>query len=141
MGLRGAKALVKHIKPDIAFALDTAPSNNEGGSTIGKGPILFVMDSYSIPHKKLLEFVKQVAKDNAIPYQLCLLRRGGSDASAFQNETEGVPVLTIGVPVKFIHSPISTMAYEDYLNTLKLFEKVLLALNEEEIKKIKTFDE
>ena len=141
VGCRGAKALVKHINPDIAFSLDTAPASDEDGSILGKGPQLFVMDSGTLANKKLLEFAKKVAKDNNIPYQLSLIRRGSTDASSFQNETDGIPVLAISVPVKYIHTPVSIISHEDYLNTLKLFEAILLALNEEEVNKIKSFDD
>lgn len=139
VGCRGAKSLVKAVKPDIVFSLDTAPATSEEGSMLGKGPILFAMDSGTLPNKKLLEFVKNVAKVNKIPYQVCVLRRGSTDASSFQNDEGGIPVLAIGVPVKYIHSPVSIISYKDYENTLKLFEATLLALNEEEVIKFKTF--
>ncbi len=139
VGCRGAKSLVRAIQPDIAFSLDTAPASDEDGSRLGKGPQLFVMDSGTIPNKKLLEFVKDVANRNNIPYQLCLLRRGSTDASSFQADAGGIPVLAIGVPVKYIHTPVSVISYSDYENTLKLLEAVLKELDEEKIKEIKSF--
>ena len=139
VGCRGAKSLAKSVMPDIAFSLDTAPASNEDGSRLGCGPQLFVMDSGTLPNKKLLDFVKNLAETNDIPYQLCLLRRGSTDASSFQNDAGGIPVLAIGVPVKFIHTPVSIISYSDYLNTLKLFELVLTNLDEEKVKEIKSF--
>ena len=139
VGTRGAKALGIHEAPSIAFSLDTAPAADEEGSRVGSGPQLFVMDSGTIAHKKLLRFVKDIAKKNNIPYQLCYLRRGGSDACEFQNVSGGIPVLAIGVAVKNIHTPKSIISYDDYVNTIKLVEAVLLALDEKTIEEIKSF--
>lgn len=139
VGTRGAKALGIHEAPALAFSLDTAPAADEDGSRIGSGPQLFVMDSGTIAHKKLLRFVKDIAKKNNIPYQLCYLRRGGSDACEFQNVSGGIPVLAIGIAVKNIHTPMSVISYDDYINTIKLTEAVLLALDEKTIDEIKSF--
>lgn len=139
VGCRGARALVINTRPDIGFSLDTAPASDEEGSLLGKGPQLFVMDSSTIANKKLLEFVKKVAKDNNIPYQLSLLRRGGTDAGEMQNISGGAPSLAIGVPVRYIHTPISTINYSDYENTIKLLEAVLKAFDEEKVREIKNF--
>lgn len=139
VGCRGARALGISVKPDIAFSLDTSPASSEEGSIIGKGPQLFVMDSSTIAHKKLLEYVKNIAKENNIPYQLCVLRRGGSDTSEFQNISGGIPCLAIGVPVKYIHTPTSVISYQDYENTIELMKKVIESLNEEKIEEIKKF--
>lgn len=139
VGCRGARALGISVKPDIAFSLDTAPCFDEEGSEIGKGPQIFVMDSGVIAHKKLLEYVKKIAKENNIPYQLCLLGRGGTDASEFQNISGGCPSVCIGIPVKYIHSPTSMISYSDYENGVKLLVKILESLDEQKIEEIKSF--
>lgn len=140
VGCRGARALGIHVRPSIAFSLDTAPAGDEEGSIVGAGPQLFVMDSATIGHKKLLEFVKKIARENQIPYQLCLLRRGGTDAGEFQNISGGVPSLAIGIAVKYIHTPTSVISYEDYENTVLLLTKVVEALNENTIREIQSYD-
>ena len=140
VGCRGARALAINIKPDIAFSLDTSPANDQDGFILGKGPQLFVMDSATIGNKKLLSFVKEVAKKNNIPYQLALLTRGGTDASEFQNQTGGTPTLAIGIPVKYIHSPTSVINYEDYENAIKLMVAIVKELNEEIVNELKSFE-
>lgn len=140
VGCRGARALGIHLKPSIAFSLDTSPASDEEGSIVGAGPQLFVMDSATIGHKKLLEFVKRISKENQIPYQLCLLRRGGTDAGEFQNISGGVPSLAIGIAVKYIHTPTSVISYADYEYAVLLLTKVVEALNEDTIREIYSFD-
>lgn len=139
VGLRGARALALNVKPDIAFSLDTSPASNEDGSKIGGGVQIFVMDSYTIGNKKLLKFVKNIAAKNNIKYQICHLRRGGTDAAEFQNITGGIPTLAIGVAVKYIHTPTSVINYDDYENAVKLMKCVIEELNDDIINDIKTF--
>lgn len=139
VGCRGAKAIAVNIKPDIAFSLDTSPASSQTGFELGKGPQLFVMDSSSIGNKKLLNFVKDVANKNNIPYQVGLLGRGGTDLSEFQNASGGCPGLAIGIPVKYIHTPVSVINYEDYENAIKLMVAVVKELNDEKVFEISQF--
>ena len=139
VGCRGAKALAVNVKPDIAFSLDTSPASSQTGFELGKGPQLFVMDSSSIGNKKLLNFVKDVANKNNIPYQVGLLGRGGTDLSEFQNASGGCPGLAIGIPVKYIHTPVSVINYEDYENAIKLMVAVVKELNDEKVFEISQF--
>lgn len=139
VGCRGAKAIAYNVKPDIAFSLDTSPASSQTGFEPGKGPQLFVMDSSSIANKKLLTFVKDVAKENNIPYQLALLGRGGTDLSEFQNATGGCPGLAIGIPVKYIHTPTGVINYNDYENAIKLMVAVVKELDNDKIDFLRTF--
>ncbi len=139
VGCRGARALGIHLSPDIAFSLDTSPASDEDGAIVGKGPQLFVMDSSTLPNKKLLEFVKSIARKYNIPFQLCFLRRGGSDTSELQNISGGTPSLAIGIPVKYIHTPTSVISYADYENAIKLMCLVVEELDEKKILEFKTF--
>ena len=139
VGCRGAKAIAVNVKPDIAFSLDTSPASSQTGFELGKGPQLFVMDSASIGNKKLLNFVKEVANKNNIPYQVGLLGRGGTDLSEFQNASGGCPGLAIGIPVKYIHTPVSVINYEDYENAIKLMVAVIKELDDEKVLEIFKF--
>lgn len=139
VGCRGAKAIAVNVKPDIAFSLDTSPASSQTGFELGKGPQLFVMDSSSIGNKKLLSFVKEVANKNNIPYQVGLLGRGGTDLSEFQNASGGCPGLAIGIPVKYIHTPVSVINYNDYENAIKLMVAVLKEMNDDKINELRSF--
>lgn len=139
VGCRGAKAIAVNVKPDIAFSLDTSPASSQTGFEPGKGPQLFVMDSSSIANKKLLAFVKNIAKENNIPYQVALLGRGGTDLSEFQNASGGCPGLAIGIPVKYIHTPTGVINYNDYENAVKLMVAIVKELDNEKVEYLRTF--
>ena len=137
VGCRGAKALAVNIKPSIAFSLDTSPESSQTGFECGKGPQLFVMDSSTIGNKKLLTFVKEIAKKHNIPHQIGLLNRGGTDLSELQNAGGGCPSLAIGIPVRNIHSPVGIINYNDYLNTINLMVEVIENITTETVAKLK----
>lgn len=139
VGCRGAMAIAVNVKPDIAFSLDTSPASSQTGFQLGKGPQLFVMDSSSIGNKKLLNFVKEIAIKNNIPYQVALLGRGGTDLSHFQNASGGCPGLAIGIPVKYIHTPTGVINYDDYENAIKLMVAFVKELTEEKVEELRTF--
>ena len=139
VGCRGALAMAVNLKPSIALSFDTSPAGNGAGTKCGDGPQLFVMDSSTIANKKLLEFTKKIAKENNIPYQLCLLRRGGTDTDYTQNMGGGAPALAIGIPVKNIHTPTGIIDYNDYDNAVKLLVKLLEALDEKTVEELRTF--
>lgn len=139
VGCRGAKALAVNIKPSIAFSLDTSPESSQTGFECGKGPQLFVMDSSTIGNKKLLNFVKEIAKKNEIPYQVGLLNRGGTDLSELQNAGGGCPSLAIGIPVRNIHSPVGIINYNDYENAIKLMVAVIKEFNDSSIEELSKF--
>jgi len=139
VGCRGARALAVAEKPDLAISLDTGPACDEDGARIGEGPQLMFMDSCTIVNKKLLKFVKNIAKENNIPTQTYVMRRGGSDVSEMQNISGGAPVLALGVPVKNIHTGVSIISYDDYENAVKLITKVVEALDEDIINDLKSF--
>jgi endoglucanase len=135
-GLRGAGVAAYKIRPKVALVLegttcaDTTEDEKDYVSSLGLGPVLSPMDGASMANEKLLKHIIGVAEKNNIPYQFKKGRSGGNDAGIIHKTGEGVMTASISVPVRYIHSPISIMAKEDYENTLKLVELVLKSLEE-----------
>ena len=144
VGTRGAKTLGNLAKADIAFSIDIGPADDmHGGAheevTLGKGPELCFMDSCTISNRKLLKFVAKVADECKIPYQLSLMRHGGTDAGEFQSANYGTPVLLVNVPCRYPHTPTSIIMYEDYVNTVKLMSEVVKRLDQKTVDEIRSF--
>ena len=97
------------------------------------------MDSSTIGNKKLLNFVKEIAKKNEIPHQVGLLNRGGTDLSELQNAGGGCRSLAIGIPVRNIHSPVGIINYNDYENAIKLMVAVIKEFNDSTIEELSKF--
>lgn len=146
VGLRGAQTSTHLVNPDIAFALDTGTAGDTPGMTakeadseLGKGPQILIYDASMIPHKKLKEFVINVAKENQIPFQYTVIAGGGTDAGRMHLAKNGIPSLAITVPVRYLHSHTSIIHEDDYFNTIKLVTEVVRQLTHEKVEEIRSF--
>ncbi len=144
VGTRGAKTLGYKSKADIGFSIDVGICDDMHGEahegiSLGKGPELCYMDSCTISNRKLLNFTREVAEECNIPYQVSIMKHGGTDASEFQGERDGMPVLLVNVPSRYAHTPVSMIHYDDYINTVKLMTEVIKRLDEKTVNEIKTF--
>ncbi len=136
IGLRGAKVGAYKYTPDISITLEGTISadlpevkEHLKCTRLGKGPVITVKDSGTITDNKLREKLLSIAKRQKIPYQFKELLAGGTDSYRIQLTKNGVKVLTVAVPVRYIHSPVSLFYEEDYDNTLKLIKSFLKTLS------------
>jgi putative aminopeptidase FrvX len=116
VGLRGARTSAFAVAPDIGVALDVTIACDMPGvpahehvTRLGKGVAIKVKDSASISHPGLVN----LAEERKIPYQLEILPRGGTDAGAIQPAREGVAVVTISIPTRYVHTVVETAHKED----------------------------
>ncbi|MGC4377444.1 M42 family metallopeptidase [Fictibacillus sp. Mic-4] len=128
IGCRGAKTSTEAVAPDVMFAVDVTIANDVPGdkstSKMGKGPVIFIKDSYHIPHKGLLDFVIETAEEEQIPYQLDAVS-GGTDAGAAQYFGRGVPSIAITVPTRYIHSHTGLLNRDDFENAVALIKSCI----------------
>lgn len=144
VGTRGAKTLGYLSCADIGFSIDVGTADDMNGAphegiSLGKGPELCLMDSYTISNRKLLKFAISVAEECKIPYQVSIMKHGGTDASEFQHTKSGMPVLLINVPSRYVHTPTSMIHYDDYINTIKLMVEIIKRLDQKKVEEIRTF--
>lgn len=135
VGLRGAKTAAYAFNPDLAIAIDSTPAydmpkhdgteNTAYNTRIGLGPAIYVCNSATIDDPRLIRFLKRTAKAEGIPYQIRQPGNGGTDAGAIQRTREGIPVVSVSVPHRYPHSPISIARLDDWKNTLKLLHSAL----------------
>ncbi|MGQ9664277.1 MAG: M42 family metallopeptidase [bacterium] len=141
VGLRGARTSASLIQPDFAFAIDVSicrdtPGNNaDAPEKLGAGVAILVYDRSMIPHKKLRDFVIELAETNNVPYHLTSIS-GGYDTGAIHLTNFGVPSLALGIPTRYVHSAASIISYEDYENLLKLTTLIVRNLNQDVMEQI-----
>lgn len=104
------------IKPDIAIAIDVTFAKGPGvadyrshqpdkGPTIGLGP-----NVQTALHQRM----KTLAENLDIPHQIEVIpRHSGTDAFAMQVVAEGIPTLVIGIPLRYMHTPVETVVIKD----------------------------
>lgn len=127
VGVRGATTAAFEIEPAVGVAVDVTIAGDLPGAdrsqqvcALGKGAAIGLMDSGSISDPRLVRSFKRLAEDRSIRYQMEILPRGGTDAGGIQLTRAGVPVITISIPIRYVHT-VNEMAYvEDIDATVDL---------------------
>ena len=137
VGLRGAGVAAYGISPDLAIVLegttcnDLPPSKEHGYcTTLGGGPALTAMDASVICDKGMIGELLRLAKENDIPIQFKRSITGGSDGGRINQTKDGIPVVVISVPCRYIHSPVSMLSLTDFNHTLQLVKLFLTSIAE-----------
>ncbi len=111
VGLRGALTSAFGIIPDVGIALDVTLAADYPGAEepdhvtgLGKGVAIKIMDSSSISDHRLVRILKKIAVAENIPHQMEILPRGGTDAGSIQRARAGIPVATLSIPCRYVHS-------------------------------------
>lgn len=139
IGLRGAKVAAHYFAPDLAIAVDSTPAqdlptfdareNTFYNTRLGFGPAIYIADGSTLHDRRLVQFLQEVAARQEIPYQFRQPGGGGTDAGAIQRALEGIPTVSVSVPHRYTHSPISLALVEDWKNTLRLLHTALTELS------------
>jgi endoglucanase len=137
VGLRGAQVAAFRIEPDVAFALegtvcDDVPKKEDLSPTsvFGQGPAITLMDRSYFADRRLVRLLVDSAAAQGIPYQFKQPGVGSTDAGAIHLTKAGVPAVTVSVPCRYIHTPVSMLSLEDFDSTVKLMKATLRALPE-----------
>jgi endoglucanase len=130
IGLRGAQVAAYAFAPDLAIAVDSTPARDlphyEGdenytyNTRLGFGPAIYMQNADTIDDPRLVRFLAQIGEKHKIQYQFRQPGGGGTNAGAMQRARTGVPVVSVSVPHRYTHSPISIARVEDWKNTLNL---------------------
>lgn len=135
VGLRGAHTATYSIDPDVSLAVDVTPAFDtpklESEVCLGKGPAIKMMDNVPmmghgiITNSTTRKIIVDAAKEADIPYQLEVLERGSTDASAIHLTREGVLTGVISIPTRHTHTPSEIIDFCDVENTVELLLRVL----------------
>ncbi len=135
VGLRGARVASYSIDPDVAFVLegticDDLPKKKDTSpvTELGKGPAITFMDRSFVADRRLVELLVTTAEQMDIPYQFKRAVAGGTDAGAIHLAREGVPAVTVSVPSRYIHAPVSLLSLSDFDHTVQLLRAALYKL-------------
>ncbi len=136
VGLRGAGVAAYAFHPDMAVAVDATPANdfphwddddeNDRYNTrLDAGPAIYVMDFYTIPDRRLINWLVETGEQSGIPYQLRQPGGGGTDAGAIHKVREGIPSISVSVPIRYAHTAVSLARLDDWAYTLNLLHTAL----------------
>jgi len=135
VGCRGAKGAAFQQEPDIGIVLEGTTCNDLGDvpetahvCEAGQGVAVSFMDGASIANRALFRKALDVAKQENIPHQVKHSVSGGNDGGAIQRAREGVPVVVLSVPCRYIHSPSSVVKLSDVESQFALVKALVKAL-------------
>ncbi len=142
-GLYGAHMLGYSVRPDAALVIDVAqatdlPITNKkrfGDTKLGTGPIL---SRGSVNHPVLVQRLEKVALKNKIAFQRGIdPRRSGTDADAIFLQRGGIATTAIGVPNRYMHTPVEAVHLGDLESLAQWLTAFILDLEPHETFKVK----
>lgn len=146
VGMRGAEIIFEQTKPDIVINLDVgiardfplyfSKDKGEPEPLLGGGPTLFVFDWNMIPNNKLVEYIMAIANKQGIPLQLELEDNYEQDGCNLQRSSKGIPVVNLGLPVRYAHSQAGIMDRSDYDLMVQLIVAIIQGLSPQTIKEM-----
>jgi len=123
VGLKGARTAAFGLNPNVALAVDTDIAGGHPGiekkdTTVemDKGPVITVSDASGrgiITPPSVLKWLKETATKHNIDYQLSVSEGGTTDATSIHLTRSGIPTGVIGVPTRYIHSPVELLSLKD----------------------------
>lgn len=133
VGLRGAQVSAHHINPDFGIALDTTIAFDLPGAAahekiteLGKGTAIKIMDSSAICDYRMVQFMKETASKNNIPFQTEILTAGGTDTAGVQRMgKQGAIAGAISIPTRHLHQVIEMANKADVAGSIRLLRACL----------------
>ncbi|MDY6866335.1 MAG: M20/M25/M40 family metallo-hydrolase [Chloroflexota bacterium] len=137
--LGGALTSPFDIRPDIAIVIDVCfakgPEADDWqnlpfgeGVGLGYGPNI---------HPALYDLFEEKAKALEIPYQRDLMpKMSGTDAMAVQIVAEGIPCAVLGIPLRYMHTPVETVSMKDIRRAGRLMAEFIADLSPDTMDKM-----
>jgi len=132
VGLRGATTSAYGIHPTVGIAIDVChatdtPGNEKkqlGDTKLGGGPALFRGPNIN---PRVSERLEEAAAAIEVPVQMRGAPRAtGTDANAIQISREGVAAAVVGIPNRYMHSPVEVCHLDDLDRAAKLLAEFCL---------------
>ena len=127
------------IRPTIAIVVDVTFGKGTGATDhtafpLGKGATLGIGASmHPFLHKRL----KEVAERVEIPVvSEAMPAYSSTDADAIQLTAEGIPTMVIGIPLRYMHTPVEVIAVKDVQRVGRLLAEFISSLEEDFFEKI-----
>lgn len=137
--LGGAATSAFHLQPDLAVAIDVTFAKGPGANGwqtfgLGKGPTLGWGANL---HPFLFERFKELADQLEIPVSTDLTpTHSGTDAYAIQVAREGIPTMLMGIPLRYMHTPVEIIVIKDILRAGRLLAEFIAGLKTDFVSEI-----
>ena len=137
--LGGAATSAFDLHPDLAIVVDVTFAKGPGASDwqtfpMGKGlTICWGADLHPFLYKKL----KELADKLEIPTSMDIVpTHSGTDAHSIQVAREGIPSAVLGIPLRYMHTPVEMVAVKDIQRVGRLMAEFISNLEDDFVSKI-----
>jgi endoglucanase len=139
VGAKGALTSAVQLRPSLAVAVDVTFGKGPGangwetfplgkGVTLGLGPNI---------HPFLHNRFKELADRLEIPYAIePMPQSSGTDGMTMQLAAEGVPTMVLGIPLRYMHTPVELVILRDIQRAGRLLAEFIGALEADFIERI-----
>lgn len=119
VGLRGGTTSAYGVDPDLAIVVEVTHATDTpdvdaksiGRVALGKGPVL---SRGANINPALFELIVETAKQEQIPVQIIGAPRAtGTDANVLQLSRGGVATALLGIPLRYMHTPVEVLDEAD----------------------------
>ena len=137
IGLRGAATSSYGVKPDVGIVVEVTHATDYpdveqsaiGRVELGQGPVIARGANIN---PVLFELLTSTAKAENIPFQVIGVPRAtGTDANVMQLSRGGVATALLGIPLRYMHTPVETLALSDLENAILLLAAVVKRIGPE----------
>jgi putative aminopeptidase FrvX len=131
VGALGAAASTFELHPTLALVVDVTFAKGPGATDwgtfpLGKGPTLAMGANM---HPALHKAMKELADRLEIPYALEYTpSHSGTDGWATQVAAEGIPTMVVGIPLRYMHTPVEVVALKDIQRAGRLLAEFIAGL-------------
>ena len=138
IGLRGGATSVYGIDPDVGIAVEVTHATDYpevdarsiGRVEVGKGPVIARGANIN---PVLFDLIVKTAEKEQIPLQIIGVPRAtGTDANVMQLSRGGVATALVGVPLRYMHTPVELLSLTDLESTIKLLTALVLQMEKEQ---------
>jgi putative aminopeptidase FrvX len=126
----GSTTTAYSLRPDVAIVVDVthatdAPGvdiNELGAHPFGSGPVI---ERGSNLNPRVAELMYETAEAEAIPFTVqASARSTGTDLDAMHLSRGGIPSGGVGLPLRYMHSPVEMVQLDDIANAARLVAAV-----------------
>jgi len=136
VGLRGGRVIGDSSGADVSISVDVAVTTDLPGIsstnsliTLGGGPVVTVMDKGSIVDPQLAETVEACAREVGTGLQYLVTGGFRTNASEIGLSRGGTRAITLGIPVRYMHTPLEMVAVSDLEAVAELLAAVIRHLD------------
>ncbi len=138
-GASGAAGSSFELHPTMAIVVDVTFAKGPGASDwstfpLGKGPTIAMGPNM---HPALHKTMKELAEKLEIPHALEYTPTySGTDGWAIQVAAEGIPTMVLGIPLRYMHTPVEVVAIKDIQRAGRMLAEFIAGLTADFMEKI-----